>query len=101
MSANKSSACYLYPGGKHKHQAVNHKQRQSTACCGGAPPVPDIPPEERFRTSYSKQFPAYDVRALFAEDRKAIMPARYVPAGNRQLRDLESNFNGRHVQRNC
>ncbi|CAE8618262.1 unnamed protein product, partial [Polarella glacialis] len=50
--------------------------------------VPDIPPEERFRTSYSKQFPAYDVRALFAEDRKAIMPARYVPAGNRQLRDL-------------
>ncbi|CAJ1342355.1 unnamed protein product [Effrenium voratum] len=56
----------------------------------------DIPPEERFRTTYKDKFQAAPASTTHTPE---YFPVRFVPAGNRHVKEMALNMLGAHVAR--
>ena len=56
----------------------------------------DLPPEERFQTTYREQFQAHGSVNFHTPE---YFPRRFVPAGNRHAKDIKLNALGAHVAR--
>jgi len=56
----------------------------------------DLPPEERFQTTYREQFQSHSAVNFHTPE---YFPTRFVPAGNRHAKEIKLNSLGAHVAR--
>ena len=56
----------------------------------------DLPPEERFQTTYRQQFQSHGSVNYHTPE---YFPTRFVPAGNRHAKEIKLNSLGAHVAR--
>lgn len=58
----------------------------------------DLPPEERFLSTYKDQFQKIPLEAATFQA-PDYLPMRFVPAANRHVKDIALNVIGAHVAR--